>query len=101
MVLDDNREPTAADHGEVLYEIGEFLVKYDAIKQSITFNCFYDFFNWVPMYSGKSDTIGRYMVASRSITPDEVIFTDQPAVIGPDNAAVPMCLVCWRYECKI
>ena len=45
---------------------------------------------------GKSDTIGRYMAAKRDIKPDEVIFTDQPAVIGPDNAAVPMCLVCWR-----
>ena len=27
MVLDDNREPTAADHGDVLYEIGEFLME--------------------------------------------------------------------------
>ena len=31
---------------------------------------------------GKSDTIGRYMVAKRDINPGEVIFTDQPAVIG-------------------
>lgn len=50
-----NKEPTAADHGDVLYTIG------------------------------KSDTVGRYMVASRDIQPGEVIFTDQPAVIGPDN----------------
>jgi len=74
--LDDNQEPTAADHGDVLYDIG------------------------------KSDTVGRYMVARRDINPAEVIFTDEPAVIGPDNAAVPMCLVCWRkvtglYKCSL
>ena len=50
--LDDKNEPTAADHGDVLYNIG------------------------------KSDTIGRYMVARRNIHPGEVVFTDQPAVIG-------------------
>ena len=48
------------------------------------------------VFAGKSDTVGRYMVARRNIKPGEVVFTDQPAVIGPDNAAVPMCLVCWR-----
>jgi len=76
MEWDDNQEPTAADHGDVLYDIG------------------------------KSDTIGRYMVARRNILPGEVVFTDQPAVIGPDNAAIPMCLVCWRkvsgnYKCRM
>jgi len=76
MEWDDNQEPTAADHGDVLYDIG------------------------------KSDTVGRYMVARRNIKPGEVVFTDQPAVIGPDNAAVPMCLVCWRkvsgnYKCRM
>lgn len=57
--------------------------------------------------------IGRYMEARRDIHPGEVflistivkarhhsafqvIFTDQPAVIGPDNNALPMCTVCWR-----
>ncbi|XP_023348143.1 protein msta isoform X2 [Eurytemora carolleeae] len=64
--LDANLEPTAADHGDVLYNIG------------------------------KSETVGRFMVAARDISPGEVIFTDQPAVIGPDNSALPMCLVCWR-----
>ena len=49
---DDNNEPTAADHGDVLYNIG------------------------------KSETIGRYMVARRDVLPEEVVFTDQPAVIG-------------------
>ena len=52
MNWDDNNEPTAADHGDVLYNIG------------------------------KSDAIGRYMVARRDIMPGEVVFTDQPAVIG-------------------
>lgn len=50
--LNEKDEPTAADHGDVLYDIG------------------------------KSDTIGRYMVARRDIHPGEVVFTDQPAVIG-------------------
>ena len=66
---------------------------------------------------GKSPIIGRYMEARRDIHPGEVyfplilepawllqhaillfqvIFTDQPAVIGPDNNALPMCTVCWR-----
>jgi len=71
---DDNNEPTAADHGDVLYNIG------------------------------KSETIGRYMVARRDVLPEEVVFTDQPAVIGPDNSALPMCLVCYKklagdYRC--
>ena len=50
--LNEKDEPTAADHGDVLYNIG------------------------------KSDTIGRYMVARRDVHPGEVVFTDQPAVIG-------------------
>ena len=49
---DENNEPTAADHGDVLYTIG------------------------------KSETIGRYMVAKRDVEPEEVVFTDEPAVIG-------------------
>ena len=36
------------------------------------------------------------MVARRDISPGEVVFTDQPAVIGPDNASLPMCLVCYK-----
>ena len=73
--LDEKNEPTAADHGDVLYHIG------------------------------KSDRVGRYMVASRDIKPGEVVFTDQPAVVGPDNAALPMCLVCYKklsgaYKCS-
>jgi hypothetical protein len=46
--------------------------------------------------TGKSATVGRFMMAKRDIQPGEVIFTDEPAVIGPDNNAVPMCIVCWR-----
>lgn len=76
MGWDDNQEPTAADHGDVLYNIG------------------------------KSPVIGRFMEARRDIHPGEVIFTDQPAVIGPDNNALPMCTVCWRklagnYSCSL
>jgi len=74
MVWDDTMEPTAADHGDVLYNIG------------------------------KHPMIGRFMEARRDIHPGEVIFTDNPAVIGPDNNALPMCIVCWRklsghYRC--
>jgi len=75
LAYDDNQEPTAADHGDVLYTIG------------------------------KSDLVGRYMVAARDICPGEVVFTDQPAVVGPDNSAIPMCLVCYKkltglYRCS-
>ena len=45
-------EPTAADHGNVLYTIK------------------------------KDPVVGRYMVAARDILPGEAIFTDQPAVVG-------------------
>jgi hypothetical protein len=50
--FDANHEPTAADHGDVLYVIK------------------------------KDPMIGRYMVAARDIKPGEAIFTDQPAVVG-------------------
>ena len=67
MKLFADDEPTSADHDpNVLYDIG------------------------------KSDTVGRFMVAKRDIRPGEVIFQDSPAVIGPDNSSVPMCTVCWR-----
>ena len=59
-------EPSSADHGDVLYDIG------------------------------KSEEVGRYMVAKRDLEPGEVIFTDKPAVIGPDSNSIPLCLVCWR-----
>ncbi len=46
-------EPTSSDHGpDVLYRIG------------------------------RSDVVGRFMVADRDISPGEVIFRDQPACIG-------------------
>ncbi|TRY75492.1 hypothetical protein TCAL_08645 [Tigriopus californicus] len=70
-----DHDPTAADHGtDVLYRIE------------------------------KSDSVGRYMVASRDIFPGEVIFTDQPACVGPDNSSKPMCLGCFSkvngsYKC--
>jgi hypothetical protein len=50
--FDTNHEPTASDHGNVLYTIK------------------------------KDPVVGRYMVAARDIMPGEVIFTDQPAVVG-------------------
>ena len=50
--FDSNQEPTAADHGDVLYVIK------------------------------KDPVVGRYMVAARDIKPSEAIFTDQPAVVG-------------------
>ena len=51
--LDENYEPTAADHSpDVLYEIG------------------------------KSPVVGRFMVAARDIEAGEVIFNDEPACIG-------------------
>jgi hypothetical protein len=52
MEFDSKLEPTAADHGNVLYTIK------------------------------KDPVVGRYMVAARDILPGEAIFTDQPAVVG-------------------
>lgn len=61
-----NGEPTACDHSHnVLYEIK------------------------------KDPVVGRYMVASRDIQPGEVIFTDSPVAIGPDNSSKPLCLGCF------
>ena len=66
------REPSSADHGgDVLYDIG------------------------------KSPEVGRYMLAKRDLEPGEVIFTDQPAVIGPDSSSLPLCTVCWRYNSSV
>ena len=44
-------EPTSAEHGDVLYDIG------------------------------KSEEVGRFMKAKRDLVPGEVIFQDQPASI--------------------
>lgn len=59
-------EPTSADHGDVLYDIG------------------------------RSEEVGRFMRAKKNLEPGEVIFTDQPAVVGPDSQSLPLCTVCWR-----
>ena len=55
-----NGEPTADDHGNVLYEIR------------------------------KDPVVGRYMVASRDIQPGEVIFTDSPVAIGKLGQPIPL-----------
>ena len=49
---------------------------------------------------GKSPDVGRFMVAKRDVKAEEEVFRDIPAVIGPDNSAVPMCTVCWRSEMR-
>ena len=57
---ENSEEPTAQDHsGSVLYTIK------------------------------KDPVVGRYMVAARDIQPGEVVFTDQPAVIGKSNCQFP------------
>jgi len=65
--FDIKHEPTASDHGNVLYSIK------------------------------KDPVVGRYMVAARDIVPGEVIFTDQPAVVGkvevPKFASLFICRV--------
>ena len=79
-------EPTASDHGDVLYEIG-------GRKISSLW--------WSPdpllPVPGRSPSVGRYMVARRRVLPGEQVFRDTPAVIGPDNSSVPLCTVCWRW----
>ncbi|XP_059080183.1 SET domain-containing protein SmydA-8-like [Tigriopus californicus] len=38
--------------------------------------------------------VGRYIVATRSISPLEVILEDDPAVFGPNHDTEPVCLEC-------
>ena len=63
--FDSNHEPTADDHGNVLYVIK------------------------------KDPVIGRYMIAARDIKPGESIFTDQPAVVGKVSLVNSPFILTW------
>ena len=41
-----------------------------------------------------TETVGRYMVATRDIEPGETIFQDTAAVVGPAAESLPLCLDC-------
>lgn len=43
-----------------------------------------------------SDTLGRYMIATRDIQPGEMILKEKPAVIGPKMTGPPECLGCGK-----
>jgi len=51
-----------------------------------------------------TDELGNYLVASRDIKAGEVIFVDNPLVVGPSSVTVPVCLLCYTpvdgsYKC--
>ena len=38
--------------------------------------------------------MGRYVVATRDLSPLDVVMEDSPAVYGPEHDTVPVCLEC-------
>ncbi|KAL1396842.1 hypothetical protein pipiens_010219 [Culex pipiens pipiens] len=44
----------------------------------------------------QNSTLGRHLVATRSIRSGEVIFREPPIIVGPKTASVPVCLGCHR-----
>ena len=47
-----------------------------------------------PFRIGRRDVVGNVMVASRDIKAGETILEEKPAVWGPNNKSVPLCLDC-------
>ena len=45
---------------------------------------------------GYDPRVGRQLVAARDISPLEELFRDSPAVVAPQTAVGPVCLVCLR-----
>jgi len=49
---------------------------------------------------------GRLLMAARDISAGEIIFTDTPGAVGPDNNPKPICLTCYKtlpglvYRCR-
>jgi len=49
---------------------------------------------------------GRLLMAARDISAGEIIFTDIPGAVGPDNNPKPICLTCYKslpglvYRCR-
>ena len=44
---------------------------------------------------------GRYLVATRDISPLETVLTDQPSVVGPPAVTAPVCLECLTPLCSV
>ena len=49
---------------------------------------------------------GRLLIAARDISAGEILFTDTPGAVGPDNNTKPICLTCYKslpglvYRCR-
>ena len=49
---------------------------------------------------------GRLLIAARDICAGEILFTDTPGAVGPDNNPKPVCLNCYKslpglvYRCR-
>merc|ERR1711874_424303 len=60
----------------------------------------------LPYIIHQEERCGRLLIASRDISAGEIIFTDVPAAIGPDNNPKPVCLNCYKriptltYRCR-
>uniref|UniRef100_A0A8D8V3U5 Protein msta, isoform A n=1 Tax=Cacopsylla melanoneura TaxID=428564 RepID=A0A8D8V3U5_9HEMI len=44
----------------------------------------------------RSDTLGRYLIATKDIIEGEIIFEEKPLVVGPKASCAPVCLGCHR-----
>ena len=58
----------------------------------------------LPFRVAYSDTVGRYLVASRDIKPLELVLWDTASALGPCADSVPVCLECGdkvdgSYQC--
>lgn len=42
----------------------------------------------------RNDVFGRYLVASEDIEAGEIIFTEDPIMLGPKRFSTPVCLGC-------
>ncbi|XP_042873477.1 SET domain-containing protein SmydA-8-like [Penaeus japonicus] len=54
----------------------------------------------------ESKELGRYMVASRDLKAGDIIFKDEPLVVGPKTITEPVCLGCYKrvdgtYRCSV
>ncbi len=44
---------------------------------------------------GEDDSVGRFVVATRDLSPGEVIFTERPITVGPKQFTPPVCMGCY------
>ncbi|CAG0896557.1 unnamed protein product [Darwinula stevensoni] len=50
----------------------------------------------LPYKMEQNEELGRYLVATKDLEPGEVIFMDEPLVVGPVQGGTAMCLGCYK-----